>query len=131
MSDTSQTPPAAVSETEKILSKFNDALDGHKRLTLDELAKLKREMEDAVRGDTEATKKELNDLRDALKSATDWIDSEVKARADQGRVKDNESTIVVPPNDVTPPVPAPVADQTPAGGVGEDGKRKGGLKRFW
>ena len=91
----------------KVLARYEDALQDHKHLTRDELAKIKRdltdELEKAKRESSEATAREIKELREALADVTGFVAEQRTAAKEKDRVADSETTIVVPPDDVTVP----------------------------
>ena len=128
MSDTGPTE----TEIQKLTKKVDDLIAGHRRATDDELSKLARELRDeladAKKATSDATQSEIKALRESLEDVTGFITEQRTAAKEKERVKENESTIVVPPDDVlvpdTPPAPEPVH--------GDDGpQKKSGLKRWW
>lgn len=125
----SEESTSSTQTVDKLVHKYEDALHGHKQLTSDELSKLRREMQDALRDEREASERSLKELKEALEDVTGWITEQREASKNKDSVKDSESTIVVPPNDVSPPTPAEVPDTTVHGD--EEGAKKGGWKRFW
>lgn len=126
MTDTDST-----SEIQRLTQKVDDLIAGHKRSTDDELAKLARqlreELADAKKASSDATQSEIRALREALEDVTGFIREQKDAAKEKDRVKDNETTIVVPPDDVTvpevPPEPEPVH--------GDEPTKRSGLKRWW
>lgn len=128
MADNDDTPTQ--SDGEKVLHKFDDLFHGHKQATQDELAKMRRELEKVLSEGQDETKKTVNELKDALSSVTEFIEGEKKARSQKDKAKESESTIVVPPNDVTPPQPQGEPEEQSFNPSDEGGK-KGGWRKFW
>jgi hypothetical protein len=97
MSDTNVEPGA--DRIDEVLHKFETALHGHEDLTRAELERLNRELRNALEDSAAADKREKDELRAALKETQDWIEGEKKARSERARVRQNKTTLVVPPND--------------------------------
>ena len=119
------------SDIQKLTAKVDEMIAGHKRATDDELAKLARalreELSDAKKATSDATQSEIKALRESLEDISGYIKERRDADKEKERVKENETTIVVPPDDVTvpdvPPEPEPVHGDEP-------GKRSL-FKRLW
>lgn len=116
-------------QIDKLLGKYEDMLRGHKTTTEEELIKMRRKMEETLHESTEASKRVVDELKDQLSSITGWIEDEKKARTEKDRVKESEHTMVVPPEDVTPPQPPPTPETTEF--TDDDGKKRGTWKKFW
>lgn len=98
------------STLDKAFRRYEDALHDHKRMTGDDLAKVKRELldelEKAKKESSEHSAQEIKELREAVADLTAWVTEKRTAEKEKDRVADSEATIVVPPNDVTPAPPA-------------------------
>ena len=121
----------APSEGDKLLKKFDDLFHGHKRATEDQVDNMRRDIEKLLHDTSEETRQTVKALEDRARQLEEFVEGEKKAKAEQEKVKSNESTIVVPPNDVTPPQPQAMPEEEQSFNPSDDGGKKGGWKRFW
>ena len=122
------------SEIDKLLARVDEAINSHKNATKDELAALTRNLRDelaaAKKETSDLTAATIKELQDGLKDVMDFVAGQREAEKQKNRVQENESTIVVPPNDVTPPAPTQPEEQSYSQEGGED-RKKSILKRMW
>lgn len=127
MSDTGTPTPANDDKLDKAIQRYEDALQGHKHLTEEQLHKLRQEIQDSMAEARRADAEDREQLKAQLKEVNDFITQEKKAREERDKVKGSSSTMVVPPDDITPP-PPPADD--PAASEPEHTHRRG-WKRYW
>ena len=68
-----------------------------------ELEQSRDEARSADQQELEALRKEIAALKEDLEKANQWISSKEKEQADRTQVKGDQSTMVVPPHQLTPP----------------------------
>lgn len=126
---TAEPTTASTNEVDKLMSKVESILSGHRTATDSELSKLRQEIQDMASSNKREFEERLTEISESYKHVDEWIQSEISARAEKDRIKDSESTIVMPPQDVLPPpVQEPPPDQTAAG----DGPGKRSVfRRVW
>ena len=132
MSDTSNTPTATEKANDKVdeaMAKFHSALHDHQEMTKTELAKIHRELTDALTEAQAADKREKDELREAIGRVEKWVTDEEKSRSEKDKIKGDSTTIVSPPGDLIPPAPPEPEEQHPTGGEEHGGKR--GWRRIW
>ena len=129
--DDTTTTSTAPSEGEKLLRKFDELFHGHKEATKDEVIKMRRDIEKLLNDTAEESRRTVKELESRAQSLEEWVEGEKKARAERDKVESNTTTIVVPPNDVTPPQPQGEPEGEQSFNPTDDGKKKGGWRKFW
>jgi seryl-tRNA synthetase len=97
-------------------------------MTSEELAKHKRELQDELERLGNSHKQEQDEIKEQIKELKEWQTKQLKAEADKDAHHSSKTTMVVPPDDVTP---KPAPDNIPTTSATPESKKKGGWRSIW
>ena len=106
-----------------------DPLPDLDKITPAHLAALERKLRDEITEQHGHHTAEVTELKEQLAELQEYKDSQEQAQHDRDKVKDSESTMVLPPNDIPPQQPNPNPETK--GEPGEPGKKRSRWKAVW